>query len=165
MNKLAPREQRIERAELLRKERSLLADLIKSGNAEGSHYTRFQSVDDELTQLDRINRGEFDVMYFALEYFSDDGNPDNDENLIPAGVNYDNSAEFHHELCGLLNDIASGKQRDHVAWACLDSTRKQPIYRIYFLRTKLYIAIKRILYLYRKQPMLRGISYRGRNIS
>ena len=118
MSKLAPREQRLERAELLRKERSLLADLIKSGNAEGSHYTRFQSVDDELTQLDRINRGEFDVMYFALEYFSDDGNPDNDENLIPAGVNYENSAEFHHELCGLLNDIASGKQRDHVAWAC-----------------------------------------------
>src|SRR5699024_11349102 len=30
---------------------------------------------------------EYDVARFAIEYFSDDGNPDNDENLIPKGNN------------------------------------------------------------------------------
>src|SRR5690554_6480430 len=99
---IQPREERLERAKLLRKERDLLSDLIKSGVAKQSHYTSFLDVDEELTQLERINRGETDVMYFALEYFSEDGNPGNDDNLIPAGVDYDNAADFHHELCGLL---------------------------------------------------------------
>ena len=115
---IQPREERLERAKLLCKERDLLSDLIKSGTAKQSHYTNFLDVDEELTQLERINRGETDVMYFALEYFSEDGNPGNDDNLIPSGVDYDNAADFHHELCGLLNDVATDKLDTHVAWAC-----------------------------------------------
>lgn len=115
---IGPRKDRLERASLLRKERELLADLIKLGKADNSHYDRFVDVDEELTNLERINRGEHDVLYFAMEYFSDDGNPDNDDNLIPSGVNYNNAADFHKELCGLLNDVANGNQRQNVAWAC-----------------------------------------------
>lgn len=117
-NKLEPRKKRLEREELLRKERDLLVDLISAGEDDPTYLTRFQTVDEELTQLERINKGEYDVLYFAHEYFSDDGNPDNDENLIPEGVDVSNAADFHKELCGLLDDVASGRQREHVAWAC-----------------------------------------------
>lgn len=70
----------------------------------------------ELVKLKRIHRAEYDLMYFMLEYFSEDGNPDNPDNLIPKGVNYENSADFHRELCRLLDDITQGKTRSNVAW-------------------------------------------------
>ncbi|MED4172572.1 phage terminase large subunit [Halalkalibacterium halodurans] len=115
---LAPREERVELQRLLTEELSLLIELIESGKAEPSHYDRFKEVDEELTQIKRINRAEYDVAYFAVEYFSEECNPDNDGNLIPEGVTYDTMSEFHIELCGLLSDIASGRQRQNVAWAC-----------------------------------------------
>ena len=34
----------------------------------------------------RVNRSAYDVLFFAYEYFSDDRNPDNDNNLIPKGA-------------------------------------------------------------------------------
>lgn len=70
----------------------------------------------ELKRLKRVHRAEYDLLYFMLEYFSEDGNPDNPDNLIPSGVNYENSADFHRELCSLLDDITKGKTRYNVAW-------------------------------------------------
>lgn len=71
----------------------------------------------ELKRLKRVHRAEHDVLYFGIEYFSEDGNPDNPDNLIPAGVNYENSADFHKELCRLLDDIAAGRSKSNVAWS------------------------------------------------
>lgn len=53
-----------------------------------------------------------------MTYFSEDGNEVNADNLVPSGVNYDNAADFHKMLCGLLDDVVSGRQRTNVAWAC-----------------------------------------------
>lgn len=72
----------------------------------------------ELKRLKRIHRAEHDVLYFGMEYFSEDGNPDNDENLIPAGVNVDNAADFHRELTGMLDAVTEGRVKRHIAWAC-----------------------------------------------
>ena len=40
---------------------------------------------DQMEREYRIARSEYDILYFTYEYFSDDRNPDNDDNLIPAG--------------------------------------------------------------------------------
>lgn len=50
-------------------------------------------------------RGEYDVLYFAYEYFSHSKNPENENNLIPEGVLYENAPNFHQELCGILNEL------------------------------------------------------------
>ena len=115
---LLPRKKRLELQSLLEKERELLADLIKNGVATTKDKERFMTVFDQAEQLIRINESEFDVRRFAVEYFSDNLNPENDENLIPDGVTYDTVSEFHKELCGLLSDITAGEKDEHVAWAC-----------------------------------------------
>lgn len=56
-----------------------------------------------LKQEYRILRGEYDVLYFAYEYFGDRYNSENDNNLIPDKYGYDEAPDFHKELCGLLD--------------------------------------------------------------
>ena len=86
--------------------------------AVDADLARLEEVLDELKRVKRIHRGETDVQYFGLTYFSAEGNPDNSDNLIPEGVRYDNVVDFHRMLCGLFDDIIEGKQRKNVAWAC-----------------------------------------------
>lgn len=121
---LRPREERLQLEELLKQERSLLIDMIKSGKDSEKHRKRFVEVDEQVTQLERINACEFDVARFSLEYFSDDLNSENDENLIPSGVNKETMSGFHKELNGMLSDISAGKKRNHIAWACPRSHAK-----------------------------------------
>lgn len=115
---LLPREERLEIQRLIEEERHLLVDLIQSGVSTPRDQERFWIVDEQAEQIIRINESEYDVARFAVEYFSDDINGENDENLIPEGVTYESMSEFHKELCGLLSDITEGKKEDHVAWAC-----------------------------------------------
>lgn len=103
---------------LLEQRAEKLEKLRQSGHALSHHIESLIETKKELLRLKRIHRGEHDVLYFALEYFSEDGNPDNDLNLIPAGINYENTAEFHRTLCRLLDDVVTGRQKEHVAWAC-----------------------------------------------
>jgi predicted phage terminase large subunit-like protein len=53
----------------------------------------------------RVLRSEYDVLYFAYEYFSDTYNIDNDNNLIPDIYTVNNAPDFHGELCGFLNTL------------------------------------------------------------
>ena len=115
---IRPREERLELQRMLDKERYLLYELIKSGNSTQGDRERFITVDKQYEQLERINESEFDVARFAIEYFSDEGNPENDENLIPKGGNYDNMSEFHHEFCSMLSSVAKDEVDEHIAWAC-----------------------------------------------
>lgn len=115
---LLPRKKRLEIQSLLEQERSLLVDLIASGEYTDWDRKRFITVDAQTEQLIRINESEFDVARFAVEYFSDDINPDNEDNLLPSGVNYDTMSDFHKELCGLLSDVSDTTEKTNVAWAC-----------------------------------------------
>ena len=92
-------------------------ELIKRDKAVEADLLRLENVMDEIEQVERIHRGEHDVLYFGMTYFSDDGNPGNMGNLIPQGVNVANAAWIHRELCHLFNDIQTGRQRKNVAWA------------------------------------------------
>src|SRR5690625_1614645 len=89
----------------LREEKRLLSELLNSGGALESDLTRLEHVLDEIDKVGRVHRGEKDVLYFGPTYFSEDGNADNPDNLIPEGINYDNSADFHKMLCGMFDDI------------------------------------------------------------
>jgi len=110
-----------ERAELIveyEEEQKLLTKLIRAGKAVERDLDRLEFLIDELERLRRVHRAERDVLFFGLEYFSEEGNPDNPDNLIPAGVTYENVVDFHRILCGLFDDIIKGIQKKHVAWAC-----------------------------------------------
>src|SRR5699024_4812929 len=72
----------------------------------------------ELVRLKRIHRAEHDVLYFGMEYFSEDGNANNPDNLVPAGVNVDNAAKFHEQLTDMLDKVTRGEVNRHIAWAC-----------------------------------------------
>jgi predicted phage terminase large subunit-like protein len=111
----AARQQRIDE---LNEENELLRQLIEKGLATDYDLDRLEANLALLEKLERVHRAEYDMLYFMIEYFSEDRNPGNDGNLIPAGVTYENSAEFHKTLCSLLDAIVQGKQRSHVAWAC-----------------------------------------------
>lgn len=102
----------------LKEESKLLRKLITTDEALGADLSRLEFVLDEIERITRIHRGEHDVLYFGITYFSEHGNPDNPDNLIPAGVDEHNSADFHKELTGMLDQVATNEVRRHIAWAC-----------------------------------------------
>ena len=95
-----------------------LSQLYKTGRLMPSQIETLIADKKELIRLKRIHRAEHDVLYFGMEYFSADGNPDNDENLIPEGVNVGNAADFHRQLCEMLDDVTRGRVKRNIAWAC-----------------------------------------------
>jgi predicted phage terminase large subunit-like protein len=94
-----------------------LLALVTEGKAVEADLVRLEDLLDELERVERIHKGEHNVLYYGMTYFSEDGNPGNPDNLIPAGVNVLNSAKFHQMLCGLFDDISKGVQTRNVAWA------------------------------------------------
>lgn len=109
-----------ERADYLAKvneEKRLLSELLKSGEVYDADLARLEFLLDEIERIERVHKGEQDVLYFGLTYFSEDLNPDNQDNLIPSGTGYENSAEFHKMLTGMFDDVTKGLKRRHVAWA------------------------------------------------
>ncbi|MFP4811350.1 hypothetical protein ACLFLF_08120 [Mammaliicoccus sciuri] len=112
---LRSRDERLRLHDILTEELTLLMGLIEDGVATSRQVERFFVVDEQLKQLKRINDCEYDVALFSVEYFSDDANPENDENLIPGGSNYENMSDFHKELTGMLSRVASGEKNDNIA--------------------------------------------------
>ena len=61
-------------------------------------------------------KARYDVLYFAYEYFSDDRNPQNENNLIPLGVTYSTAPAFHQYLCNKLNELES-RPTKKIGWS------------------------------------------------
>lgn len=70
----------------------------------------------ELEKLYRTTRSEYDVLFFAYEYFSDAKNPENENNLIPAGTTFEDAPDFHKELCGKLDELAE-RPTKKICWS------------------------------------------------
>ncbi|MFO6873644.1 hypothetical protein ACJTB9_25210, partial [Bacillus cereus] len=115
------RQERQERIGNLVAERAKkLQELYETGEATEYYMDTLLADIDELEKLKRVHLsgGEHDMLYFMYEYFSEEGNPGNPDNLIPAGVTMDDAAEFHETLCGLLDDITTGREKKKkVAWS------------------------------------------------
>ena len=87
----------------------------------------------------RICRSAYDVLFFAYEYFSDDRNPENDSNLIPAGCSPENAPDVHKELCLMLDGIAWNNHSGKVCYSMPRGHAKStfvsnvfPIHQCYF---------------------------------
>ncbi|WP_077603624.1 phage terminase large subunit [Oceanobacillus sojae] len=101
----------------LEEEKALLVKLIEQGNAIEVDIVRLEYVLDELERVQRVHRGEYDVLYFTYQYFSAEDNPDNDSNLIPIGQHYLNAADFHRELCSILDSVTKGEVVTNLAYS------------------------------------------------
>ena len=101
-------ETRISKLERLREHGALMESQVRTLIADKK----------ELVKLRRIHRAEYDVLYFGMAYFSEDGNPGNADNLVPEGVNVINAAKFHRELTDMLDEVTAGNVKRHIAWAC-----------------------------------------------
>lgn len=64
----------------------------------------------------RVLRSNYDVLYFAYEYFSEERNPENENNLIPAGTVFEEAPDFHIELCSKLNEL-NEKPTKKIGWS------------------------------------------------
>lgn len=101
----------------------------------------------ELMKKYRILRSEYDVIYFAYEYFSDEKNPENENNLMPLGCTVENAPDFHHELSSKLdelNDNVTAKigwsvPRGHAKSAYLSNVF--PTHQIVFKKRKYILVI------------------------
>jgi predicted phage terminase large subunit-like protein len=116
-NRWLARPEREERIQLLTERARKLKALHQAGKATDAHVETLLADATELRKLKRVHRAEHDMLYFMYEYFSDEGNPQNPDNLIPAGNTINNAADFHRTLCALLDEITTGKQQTNVAWS------------------------------------------------
>lgn len=140
----------------LTEEKRLLTELIKRNKAIANDLDRLEFVLDELTRLKRIHRGEHDVLYFGMMYFSEDGNPDNADNLIPAGVNVINSAKFHKQLCAMLDDVTKGSVTRNIAWACPRQHAKTAWLSNIFLTHQIVYRLRKYIVLFSETTDVAG---------
>ncbi|MEK4178556.1 phage terminase large subunit [Aeribacillus sp. FSL K6-1121] len=110
----AARQQRIDE---LHEENDLLRQLIEKGVATDYDLDRLEANLAMLEKLERVHDCEYNLLRFTYEYFSEELNPGNPSNLIPAGQTMENAADFHKTLCSLLDEITSGKVDSNVAWS------------------------------------------------
>lgn len=101
----------------------------------------------ELDRLNRIHKCETDLLRFSYEYFSDDLNPGNDGNWIPAyfteqddgtfvgqrgevlpRLTYEDvvkyAPEFHREICEMMDEVSHVRRNDKVGVAAPRSHAK-----------------------------------------
>lgn len=108
------RQQRIDE---LVEENKLLQKVIAGPDATNYDLDQLELNLELLEKLKRVHRAEFDTLYMTYEYFSEERNPENESNLIPAGQCLEDAAEFHQELCGLLDEITKGTIDTNVGWS------------------------------------------------
>lgn len=110
----------------------------------------------ELIRLKRIHRAEYDVLYFGMEYFSDDGNEDNPDNLVPSGVNVLNAADFHKQLTDMLDDVTKGNAQRHIAYAVPRQHAKTAWLSNIFLAHQIVFKHKRYIVLFSETTDVAG---------
>lgn len=140
IQELKEKENKIEQAIQITKQRALQA------NTEVARLAEIETLE-QLVRQKRVTRSEYDILYFTYEYFSEDRNPDNDDNLIPAGVSIEDAPAFHHELTQKLQEMAIVKPTKKICWSVPRGHAKSmymsnifPLYEILFQHRK-YILI------------------------
>lgn len=89
-------------------------DDIEGAGILGEYYERLT----ELRRLERIQRCESDLAEFAIEYFSEHGNPENEGNWDGfEATKPDDLAQFHKELTAVMNDLSIGNRSAKIAQA------------------------------------------------
>lgn len=141
------KEERRKRMALLAEILDELSVLIEHNELPPDKYATIKEYVEELKALDRIDRSERDMLYFAYEYFSEDMNPENEGNLIPEGVKLADAPEFHHELTEIMNILSNDEVNKRVAWSAPRGHAKSaylsnvlPVHEVVFDKRK-YVLI------------------------
>lgn len=103
----------------------------------------------ELERLRRIHRCESDLLEFAIEYFGDSRNPENDGNWDGFDVaDKSQSPAFHREITDLMNDVSTKHTNAKVAAAAPRSHAKStylskgfPVHEVVYRKRKYIIII------------------------
>jgi predicted phage terminase large subunit-like protein len=106
-----------QRIKLLEERVSLYEKLDRLYGLSPDQQATYLSDLKELVKLKRIRRGLTDLLYFMYEYFSEDRNPGNPGNLIPAGVSMEDAPDFHRELCDYLNVVSNKEPTKRICWS------------------------------------------------
>lgn len=127
-----------------------LVDLmLKQDNLTRDELTELDGYIQLLEKLERIHRSEVDLLYFAIEYFSERYNPGNEGNWEDFDLeSVDDAPDFHKEICGRMDEIsqheknakdATAASRGHAKSSYL--SRAKPLREIVFRLRRYIIAI------------------------
>lgn len=103
----------------------------------------------ELERLERVHRCETDTLEFAIEYFSEARNPGNAGNWDGFDIaSKEEAAEFHVEICGILDNVTAKEKNAKIALAAPRSHAKSsynskafPLHQIVYRLRKYIIVI------------------------
>lgn len=101
----------------------------------------------EWKQCERILRCWTSTLEFMYEYFSDDMNPENENNLIPEGITIFDAPDFHKELTDYLDEYRHNPTK-RIAWSVPRGHAKStylsnmyPIYNIVYNMRKFIVVL------------------------
>ena len=104
--------------QLLKYEKAVgrIIEILKTETLTDEEVSEYRELALKIKQKYRILRGEYDVLYFAYQYFSDFYNTENENNLIPKKYSIDDAPDFHRELCGIL-DTLNEEPTKRICWS------------------------------------------------
>lgn len=118
-------------------------ETVKTKAKEGKEVSREAleravELKEERKQCERILRCWTSTLEFMYEYFSDDKNPENENNLIPEGITIFDAPDFHGELTRYLDSFMVDETQ-RLAWSVPRSHAKStylsnmyPLYNIVY---------------------------------
>jgi predicted phage terminase large subunit-like protein len=110
-----------ERQELIASTGELIDAMLAAETKGGLLPVEYEELDDlisEKEQLERINKAEEDLLYFALEYFSESRNPGNSGNWDGFDLeNIEGAPDFHQEICEAIDEVSNVKRNAKIARA------------------------------------------------
>ena len=93
-----------------------IIEILKTEDLSVEEIEQYRDLAYEIKKKYRILRGEYDVLYFAYQYFSDLYNPENEGNLIPGKYSLEDAPDFHKELCSMLDSLTADPTK-RIAWS------------------------------------------------
>jgi predicted phage terminase large subunit-like protein len=107
--------------------------------------------------LYRVLRSYESTLFFMYEYFSEDRNPSNSGNIIPAGVSIEDAPDFHRLLTDTLNVLSKEEITKRIAWSVPRGHAKSaylsnmfPLHQIVFGLRRYIIIISETIAMSRK---------------
>lgn len=147
---------RANRIELVKERLVKMRALYERGDLPPGLIDTMMTDANELRRLNRVHRAEYDVLYFGMTYFSEGGNPDNPDNLIPAGVDVSNAADFHKQLTNMLDEVTAGKAERNIAYAVPRQHAKTAWLSNIFLLHQIVFRHKRYIVLFSETTDVAG---------
>ncbi|WP_353856771.1 phage terminase large subunit [Bacillus sp. Bos-x628] len=127
-------------------------DVVKLKAKQGNDLSREVleraiALKEERKQCERILRCWTSTLEFMYEYFSEDMNPENENNLIPEGISIFDAPDFHKELTSYLDEYRYNPTK-RIAWSVPRGHAKStylsnmyPIYNIVYNLRKFIVVL------------------------